>query len=40
MAEGLASLRPINKLTCKLGPTQLTEDEQKKAAKAIAIAKD
>jgi len=30
MAEGLPSLGAINKLTFKLGPTQLTEDEQKK----------
>jgi len=40
MAEGLASLGPINKLTFKLGPSQLTEADKEKAARAIAIAHD
>jgi hypothetical protein len=40
MAEGPASLGPINKLTFNLGPVQLSEDEQKKSATAIGVASD
>jgi hypothetical protein len=36
MAEGLASLGPINKLTVKLGPSQLSAEDQKKLDDAMA----
>jgi len=40
MAEGLASLGPAHRLTVNLGPSQLTAGDNKKAAAAIASAKD
>jgi hypothetical protein len=43
VVEGRASLGPelsIDKLTFKLGPTQLTDAEQKKIQEALAKARD
>jgi hypothetical protein len=40
MAEGHPSLGLINKLTYKLGPTELPAEDDNKAAEAIAIARN